>query len=276
VQTCTSTGTWSTTTSPCITSNPASSCFDYSVLSRPRAVCGVCAPGSTRCIGVDGGVAPAPTDVVETCTAAAQWGAPTTCVASFCDGVHGCVADCVPGAQVCIPGDPLSPEPPPVSYGASRYHACGSDGRVSPVPTPCPVHTSCRLDPNGNSYGCVVCVGTSNEAGEVDTACCPSAILCPGAPTGILTCKPTNDGYGTAQNCPAGTFCNPESDPRGALSPESCGVSQTQLRTQTNNPFATCAASGFGTVIACGGVLDCCSTSCTPPYSTASPAICAP
>src|SRR5207253_6621846 len=106
---------------------------------------------------------------------------------------------------------PDSPSPPPVAYGAANFHNCTADGQVNPTPSPCPKGQSCRQDVSGNSYGCVVCVGTVNEGGSADTQCVA------GNPPGIRTCNSMNNGYGSTTNCPNGDVCNDEPDPRGAF-----------------------------------------------------------
>jgi hypothetical protein len=207
IQNCGSLGTWQGNTTPCKFDGSAQACVDYTdaVTQQPAAVCGVCAPGDTRCTtqNGDGG---ANTDFQETCGTNGQWGAPVQCMSSYCpsNAAHGhCQADCLQGSTVCN-GDSASASPAPANKGTTSMATCTSDGRIPIFGMDCGVSQTCRKDPNGNSYGCVVCVGAANEDNQVDTRCSPTS-------NGVETCNATNDGWGAAAACASGTSCQPPS-----------------------------------------------------------------
>jgi hypothetical protein len=263
-------GLWSTTSTSCDTADPNSGCFAFKSLDgRPRAICGVCAPGDTRCSGSTGNPSPNPianpTDFMQTCGPTGQWGTATACVASHCENTGAfpasyCFANCIPGKLMCLGVQAGGADP--VDFGTTQQGTCTGDGRPDPTPSPCPVTTtSCRTGPNRtNAYGCVVCVGSQNEAGQPDTRC---------NGTQVQVCNATNNGYTNQMACvaPAGT-CVGEDDPTTA-SPASCSFADTDCFLGSG----CCDFFGEGPIVSCGSTPNCCAVDCSPPVVPA-PAHC--
>ncbi len=98
-----------------------------------------------------------------------------------------------------------SPSPAPTGFGTTEFRTCQSNGMIGPS-TECTPGTSCREDFNGNSYGCVVCVGSGpNESNQIDTQCNPSGTV------GVQTCNTDNttwSGPTGSSICQNGNTCH--------------------------------------------------------------------
>lgn len=262
------------------TGNAISTCTQLSspLTGRPRAFCGDadCAPGASQCMAsVD-----RPT-LIQYCTAEGQWGIPVECV-GYCESsfpaLAQCVAECIPGNKVCT-GDPVSLEPDSPIKARSHLAMCPSNGRLPADTTweKCGDGTTCRTSAAGQSLGCVVCVGSSNELGLVDTRCsdddalqtcaadntwapevaCGGTKLCVPPSNGslsqaLLTCKACND-----DGWPDSVPCTDAA--RRAILGVGCPVT------------VSCPKSASDTT----PVVDCCASACTSnPQAAATPAYC--
>ncbi len=223
-------GVWSSALTQCTGTNDgtAIACQSYNTATgSPRAVCGVCNPGQTRCTPgtapVDGGVNLG--EGIDTCGSDGLWGGsgstsagpPQLCPLGYCyEG--GCQADCMPGTILCT-GNTATGNAP-LAWGTNATELCPADGNLSnippgspqPTPNPCATGTSCRTDQTGNVIGCVACVGsTLNEQGLVDTACAnPDGTMpSPGPYTSIVTCGTNNQWQTSPTACPSNNICAP-------------------------------------------------------------------
>jgi hypothetical protein len=208
------------------------SCIDSRDASNLRkALCGLeCSPGARKCeiAPSDAGVPPS---LLRVCDANGKWGAATACAYGQCAGAEpsaGCQADCLPGDLHCGGTASLHPDLRiPVTNGTQ---ACLASGTWSPTITTCATGQYCRVDPNGVAYGCVECVGSSNQSGAVDLRCAvpddagvasaiqectagnqwpPTSVSCNGAchsPSGVQPAYCATSGGGTCLGC-AQTTC---------------------------------------------------------------------
>jgi hypothetical protein len=218
-------GAWSAYV-PCGTPDgaaPAVVCFDYTQANGLNgAVCGgECGPGTHRCgagsPSTDGGLV---AGTLQTCDNTGHWGPATLCSIGQCRTVtssagggysdQACVADCVPGAKVCIGA--AKPLPHRID-GTIAEGTCASNG-MRPVAPDCNVNPgaccgpdlSCRGTYSNGVLGCVQCVGSApNEQGYIDARCTNSAGTFDGSVTAALeTCQSTNT-FGAPTVCASGT-----------------------------------------------------------------------
>jgi hypothetical protein len=290
-QTCVN-GLWSSTNTAC----PSVQCFDSvdPTTMGPRAICGVCAPGTHRCTNSSGVAGPTGTDI-EICSAAGQWSAHLACSVGQCQPSAilmstdpACIAECVPNAPVCVGGAPAAP-PNPLHPGQVAVVTCSSTGLLPAAPTAmqcagtpppagcCPSGTTCRTGPSGTPVqstntmaACVVCVGPmitgGNEAGLVDTLCTTA-----GMSSSLQTCQ-NNNTWGTPSGCQS--TCVSEAGAIGTPTCADCGggpCSNSFLITITGQG---CSANGLGNPQACGGVTDCCAITCSPAPPPPTPGFC--
>jgi hypothetical protein len=286
VNTCDSNGTWSTSSTSCaLDGGVGVQCFNStSAAGRPLAVCGVCQPGTHRCVNTagtpDAGAFSLPD--IETCGSNAQWGGTTPCTVGQCVAVSptdaACLMECVPnvtlkcvGVASSIPGTPYS--------GTNQQELCDARGFFG-ANTFCAAGTACRTDSAGNSYGCVTCVSGKNEAGLTDTRCANAAGTAAGTDA-VQTC--VSGAWSTLTQCtsvglvcqmamgttPASPSCHacrfaPAGPPNG---PDQCS--------ESNLAPLDCVSLGEGAPIACGGTPDCCTNDCfVDPSQAPSPASC--
>lgn len=286
VQNCVN-GLWSTTLTAC-TTNSCQSFTDPST-GAPKALCGVCAPGSHRCTN-SGGTPGTQTTHIETCNANGQaWGAAAACAVGRCynafngpnnQGDDACISECVPGTSFCVGAAPASPTNT-THPGTVAVVTCTAAGILPDPPTCpagtgcCPSGTSCRQGPSGKVVqstntpaACVECVGPSlggNEAGLTDTRCQTA--------TTLQTCQ-ANNTWGTAATCT--TTCTAE---QGGIGVETCDsfngtpISDSLFATFFG-PGADCTIFGGAPSAPCGGVSDCCGDNCHAAPSPAQPGFC--
>lgn len=244
-------------------------CFDFrNAAGRPARVCGECIPATHDCVG----------DSIRTCSASGVWGAAAACALGRCVDVGRdsiCLAECVPGATVCVGGP---------KTGVGRFAgteasaACTANGLLPANPCPggagcCAGTTTCRKSATGVATGCVECVGPNivggNERALVDSRCRALA----GGPgsEGTQACAATNTWPTAVAACGAGTSCSVTGDQ------DVCGnclgglCSQARLSSQFGE---TCQTEGQGIPIQCGITSDCCSDRCNFATATATPAHC--
>jgi hypothetical protein len=274
VQTCMN-GLWGSLTA----CSGANTCelYDDATSGRPRAVCGICVPGSHRCTN-SSGTPTTPGTHIEVCSAdGLMWGTQTACAVGQCrpnGNDFACVADCIPGAQFCVGGAPASPSNPQ-HPGQIAVVICTAGGTIPAAPTCpagagcCPSGTSCRQGPgmfgspvvSGNTpAACVECVGPmitgGNENGLVDTKCVAGG-------TGSLQVCQNNNTWGASMSCT--TSCAPEV---GNIVPEVCGsFGGTPFSDSTIaalvGPGSDCTTVTPNGSAPCGGVADCCQVACT-------------
>ena len=198
----------------------ASGCFNFFTdppASRPRAVCGDCAPGTHQCTDGAGTVQPeGSSDFVQACDATGHFsGTPTHCVATHCDFSDplfddACVANCVPGKVTC--GTTPATSPAPLNFGTRDFSTCTVDGNFG-TPSNCATGRSCRSNSAGVSLGCLVCVPADNETGQTDTRCStfPGGTA-PGT-TAVQTCNATGTAWLAPVSCGGLTCADPSPAP---------------------------------------------------------------
>ncbi|MBI5479144.1 MAG: hypothetical protein HY906_09825 [Deltaproteobacteria bacterium] len=168
-----------------------------------HAVCGLeCVPGARRCEAVaeDAGLV----SKLRICDATGKWGAATFCPYGDCTGnepIAGCQADCLPGQVRCAGSTVSHPDMHlNVSTGAQ---SCTAAGLWDTAVTACTAGQYCRRNSSGVAYGCLECVGSSNEVGRLDVRCssgteveeCGSNNLWVTPPVSCNgTCTPANGG----------------------------------------------------------------------------------
>jgi hypothetical protein len=208
--------------------------------------------------GADGGDREAH---IQTCDATGQWGAAAPCMVGRCQdepvvGDAFCIADCLPGAKVCVGGPAAVPAGEPIG-GTAAEATCSAQGLIT-APIACGGGTRCRKSAAGIALGCVQCVGSvPNEAGLTDTRC-RSAGGGAGS-THVETCGSNNQWPTTRSACPPGSVCTPATyspgrycHPCGPLS--ECSVTELEA---FFGPGADCSIVG-ASAGACGGTPDCC------------------
>jgi hypothetical protein len=256
-------GVWSGTTTTCA----SGACYGYTDATGLRlTVCGVCAPGTHRCLA----------DQIETCDATGQWGAATACAIGLCRQINNgsdaaCVQQCVPGSTVCMGADKAVPGLPYAS-GTAAQGTCTANGLLPASPTACTGTQACRVSSTGVAVGCVECVGTNvkggNELGFVDSRCTDTNGNVPGnAATEV--CTATNTWPGAATACGNATTCSisaPGYSCQGACQdPYDYGGKCTASGLATAFPGSNVSCSSIGqTAVQCGTTPDCCSGHCQP------------
>lgn len=249
------------------------------ISGRPRALCGEaeCAPGSASCSKSGSG----PATLIQYCNDDGKYGIPVECL-GYCDAsapqLAQCVAECIPGAAVCV-GDTVDLASSPI-VGRSHATVCGSNGRLPTENTwtKCLGDTACRTSLAGVSLGCVACVGSANnELGLIDSRC--------DGDDAVQTCGADNT-WGSSAACGGTKVCVPPSD--GAPSdaqlychacddsgwPGSVPCTDAARRALVGDGCAatvTCPKSAIDSTL----VIDCCASSCTALASAAAtPAYC--
>ena len=291
-QTCGANGTWKSAVTQCPSADGApSSCFAFTQPSGALAtVCGACRPGSHRCAnsggGLDGGAGML--NELETCDSTGRWGAATPCTVGVCapSGANdvACVAQCIPGSTLCVGQSASVPGTP--YQGSEASVACTAQGMIPAFtggscasdpngPGCCGAGTLCRQDSAGNALGCLACVGTSNEAGLVDTRCVDGNGVAPGTAS-IETCSASNS-WGAPTMCASPEECRPATG--NQASPTVCGscygrpsCTDSALFTTSSGAF-NCEWLGLGPPRSCGGQPDCCASACSVGPAPA-PAVC--
>ena len=207
------------------------SCVDtVDANSQRKAVCGLeCTPGSRKCetIVEDGGISVAK---LHTCDSTGKWGPATTCPYGDCTGTEpnaGCSADCLPGQVTCAGASLTHPDMHVTVYPGIR--TCNASGLWDPTVTNCTTGQYCRRNSSGVAYGCLECVGSSNEAGKVD-------IRCSGA-NAVQECTTSNTWSSTIVSCNGGT-CTPANNGQPAYCPTTGPITSSCL---------TCAMTTCGT-----------------------------
>jgi hypothetical protein len=285
-QTCNN-GVWGAAQN-CANSDP---CFQYTTpppLLRKKLCGGVCAPGDKRCSNSGGTQVGSGVDhYFQVCGTDGKWAAATDCTVGTCSidpsnpAVLGCVAECIPGAKVCLGGNTAVPNTP--FTAKMQDGTCQDNGRLPAAGTNCPANTYCRKNVAGQALGCVACVGGQNEWGIADTKCGNAAGAA--GTTNVFTCLANSSDWdiGGTLACGApnavchnattninpplttGAYCHPETGTFGGNAPP---LTQSYLmqgwgKTCSNNYWN----NGWGVPVSCGllgggSVSDCCSSHC--------------
>jgi hypothetical protein len=285
VQGCGSKGLWNSTTTAC----SSGSCRGFSGANgRPTTVCGVCTPGAFSCVD---------NSHVQVCDSTGQLGASVACTIGQCVGAFGCVAQCVPGATICVGAVAPTPMPGTQFPGTSGVTTCTANGLNLGINVgntvgsdPCygvgglplgviccsstvsniGVAGGCRRDQGGNGIGCVTCVGSGgNEVGLVDTRCTDGGGGFPGT-AAIQTCNPDNNGWGAAATCSSGNchIATPTPAPGTDTVPVGYVVSCHNCNGNTctdlllSSQGSSCVNAGLGGPMSCGITSDCCADAC--------------
>jgi hypothetical protein len=246
-------------------------CFGFSgPTGRPSRVCGVCAPGTHRCSGIDGVDGGRTDAAVQTCDASGQWGPSAVCMVGSCttsaNGDAACLAQCVPGTTVCV--GLSKPSGIPSIAGTSATGTCTPEGFL-PLWSDCPGTQACRKASSGAAIGCVACVGPDvvggNEQAQVDARCTTSDA----GVAGVERCQSGNTYAGANDGaCPASTSCTTSTVARQCGSCLGGGLPCSNANLQTYG--YTCQTYGVGVPVACGSTPDCCNYYCG---STSGPSI---
>jgi hypothetical protein len=273
-------------------------CTTATGAERTTSVCSVgggsCSGGAPTCTSACGaasgacqGVCTLPPDI-ETCDMTGAWGAASACTVGGCLAINRndtdtsnddalCIAQCAPGAEVCMGGASALSQPIP---GTAQHGTCTTGGMLPASGTACAGATSCRKDLNGNALGCVQCVGaTKNENGLTDTRCTSAAGGV--GTTNVESCKtdntwPTTPAAGSG--CPSGTSCLAAS-PEGnrVIYCHDCFLGEC-TESNLNQLGGSCMGQGLGGPMSCNSganpgttVSDCCSAAC---FSDVVPATC--
>jgi hypothetical protein len=245
-QTCTN-GIWGAPTN-CATGT----CYSYTSATTGLSakLCNaVCSPGTHRCSNTDGD-AGAGNDhkAIETCSAAGQWSAAAACTIGVCQSSGNdaaCVAECVPGAKVCLNGN-------------TEDGACTAAGLYPSSGTACGTGKTCRTTNANVVVGCVECLGATH-GGTPDSRCVDSAnsnaVVTTGG-TGTEICQNDDTWPANGTDCPASTTCSTQSTQDvcfQTMCPSYCCFGPPGPG-QVCGPF--CSTPGSST---CGTTTDCCS-----------------
>jgi hypothetical protein len=253
---------WSSTVNQC-PANGTDKCIGYSDNSTgaSKSICGACVPGTHRCTNSAGTGAGT---YIETCDTTGHYGSPAQCAMGQCQASlndNACVMQCVPNSTICLGTAPASP-PNPSHPGSVNWGSCDAAGNLpTSGGTACAGGTSCRKHSNGQAAGtgaaaCVVCVGSDNESGFVDTRCITTA-----APNSVETCTAGNV-WNTPTVCastaPYAGLCRSEPGPTCGQGYEEPYCSRAYLLAN-GYPNGCAAYTGYSdTTIAWGATADCC------------------
>jgi hypothetical protein len=246
-------------------------CYGYTnTLGRPAKLCNaVCTPGTHRCSDAEGSVG---TTHVQTCDATGNWGAAAACTYGSCQSSNNdylCIAQCVPGATVCMGATVAGIGQ---FSGTDSSGICTAQGRLPVSGTACAGTTVCRKNYTGIALGCLECIGPNhggNTVGQADSRC-TDAVGAPGGTAGYEYCQ-ANDTWPAATTlCPNATTCSITTSTCGNCSMlnttlgvyQSGTCSESRARSISGNAYG-CTIYGYGSPTSCGATSDCCGSYCS-------------
>ena len=245
-------GQWSATYTPCSASADGGlqTCTNTGTTPSRSAICGIaCAPGARQCVVPPGSVAGDPTTWIQVCSAGGQWGASQACAAGACGGSApsaACSTQCIPGRPLCSGTRSYLPELG--QYGASQSGTCTSAGALPTAWATCGAGTSCRLDPSGNAFGCVQCVGGRNEYGISDTRC---SGIDGGVSTSYETCSLSNNWVSNVTYCNGASCIAPSASRASTCAPPNACVACVQSNCTNNACTSAVCLSAKAAMTAC-------------------------